>query len=76
VREEKYSEAQLSEAFDLVADAEDWKLPICKIVPAGADRDLIYDAVSYYTGGGAFFSEQDDGTWLVTGDGYYLNMVH
>jgi hypothetical protein len=32
--------------------------------------------VSYYTGGGAFFSEQDDGTWLVTGDGYYLNMVH
>ena len=71
----QYSEAQLSAAFDLVADEEGWQLPICKVVPADADRDLIAEAVDYYTGGMAWFTEQPDGSWLVTGDGYYLNMV-
>lgn len=73
---ERYTEAQLGAAFDMVADEDDWRLPICKIVPSDADRDMIDEAVRYYTGGQAWFTAQPDGTWLVTADGYYLNMVH
>lgn len=58
-----------------MADAEDWKLPISATVPADADRELILAAVIYYTGGMAYFGPQEDGTWLVTANGYYLNMV-
>lgn len=72
---EKYTEAQLSAAFDLVADKECWKLPIQAVVPADADQDLIRAAVVYYTGGVAHFMPQEDGTWLVISDGYYLKMV-
>ena len=76
MEEEKYSEAQLSAAFDLVADKENWQLPIQAVVPADADQDLIREAVVYYTGSVAYFMPQDDGSWLVIADGYYLKMVH
>lgn len=75
MREEKYTAKQLDEAFSLVADRTDWKLPIEATVPADADRDLIYDAVTYFTGSTPGFTQKPDGSWLVTAEGYYLAMV-
>lgn len=48
---DRYTHEQLTEAFRLVGNKENWKLPIDAIVPLTADISLIKDAVAYFTGG-------------------------
>jgi hypothetical protein len=73
---ERYTAKELDAAFSLVADEDDWRLPVCKVVPADADRELISAAVRHFTGGAAEFKSQPDGAVLVTADGYYLSLVY
>lgn len=64
----------MSEAFDLVKDEKNWKMPIDASVPADADIALIEDAVAFYTGGLPVCVRLADGTWRVTAPGYYMSI--
>lgn len=50
-----YTHEQLTEAFALVKNRENWKLPIAATVPADADRACISAAVVFFTGSQAEF---------------------
>ena len=43
-----YRHDQLAAAFDRVRDAQDWKAPICAVIPA-AERPLVEQAVIWFT---------------------------
>ena len=64
----------MSEAFDLVKDEKNWKMPIDAVVPADADIALIEDAVVFYAGCLPDVTEQPDGTFRVTAPGYYMSI--
>ena len=71
VDESGYSQNQLKEAFNLVANKENWKLPIDTQVPACAPADLIARAIAWYTGSIAKFSLATNGWLNVEAEGYY-----
>jgi hypothetical protein len=50
-----YTHGQLTEAFALVKNPDNWKLPIAATVPADADRAAISAAVVFFTGSMAEF---------------------
>jgi hypothetical protein len=66
-----YTEDQLREAFRLVKDKENWKLPVDAVVPGGANRDAISAAVAFYTGSSAEFVKTGKGRYRVLAAGYY-----
>ena len=43
-----YTQAQLSDAFDAVANPHDWKAPICVAVP-GEHVSIVVAAIQFYT---------------------------
>jgi hypothetical protein len=45
---ERYCESCLRDAFDRVATPEDWRAPICAVVPCYL-RDVVRAAVIFYT---------------------------
>ena len=71
---------ELSDAFDLVADPENWKNPIdARIENPGAEmRALIAEAVVYFTGSTAHFRRVIEScgkdTFHITAKGYYLTI--
>lgn len=69
-----YTEDQLSIAFDAVKDDRNWKNPIKMRVAANVrliTRDQIARAIDFYAGGGATFTDYEDGSYLVEAPGYY-----
>lgn len=69
-----YTEDELSVAFDAVKNTLNWKLPISTRVSATVTlitRDQIARAIDFYAGGGATFTEYEDGSYLVQAPGYY-----
>lgn len=69
-----FTRPKLEAAFNRVADAENWKLPICKFFErelSHAEAEAIKAAVAFYTGETPTVSNRGNGT-LVTGRGYYL----
>lgn len=67
---------QLKDAFDLVKDRTNWKLPIRARLPAGTDADqltLIEDAVVFFTGGDITIERDADGVTVMS-EGYYVNI--
>jgi hypothetical protein len=69
-----YTQTELDEAFDLVKDPRNWKLPINAIVPKDTDLRAVSAAVAHFTGGGCETTQQADGTVRVTGAGYYVHI--
>lgn len=62
---------EISDAFDLVKDAEHWKNPIDAIIPAGKQA-VVERAIPWYTGTEAAFEECDRAGYLrVTAPGYF-----
>jgi hypothetical protein len=66
-----FTHEQLSAAFNLVKNPENWKLRIDATVPGETDVMLLHSAVEFFTGGGAEIVSQKDGTLRVTASGYY-----
>lgn len=69
---------ELRDAFDMVCDKDNWKNPIdARIENPGAHmREVIKDAIMYFTGSTAYFRRvvEDSGrdTFHITAKGYYL----
>lgn len=66
-----YSRNQLKEAFDRVANRDNWKSPIDNIV-ALADVQVTMAAISFYTGSLPAVTLLPDGLCAVQAIGYYL----
>lgn len=47
---EKYTAKQLKEAFDKVCDPNDWKNPIKTVISLNENREIIREAIIYFTG--------------------------
>jgi hypothetical protein len=45
-----YTRKQLTDAFELVRPAGNWKLAVDATAPAGTDRELVTSAVIFFTG--------------------------
>ena len=71
---DSYTREQLTEAFNLVKPARNWKLAIDANVPADADLRLLNSAVVFFTGGIISYDRQADGTIRVTSPGYYAEI--
>ncbi len=68
-----WTHGQLTEAFDLVKPAGNWKMPIDACVKDDVDLQLLDDAVVYFTGG--IISTQRTSKGIrVRSDGYYANI--
>jgi hypothetical protein len=67
--------SELSAAFDRVAHAEDFKLPVSTALPAlsKAEQALISDAVVFFTGSVPTFRKVGAST-LVEAAGYYATV--
>ncbi len=71
-----FSHTQLSEAFDLVASAENWKLEICRVVPHRRDvspallKEMIREAVIFFAGCTPTFKDMGN-SFHVHARGYY-----
>lgn len=64
---------QLADAFDLVADAANWKNPIDKTLRVSDEtRVLIERAVTFFAGCHARFQKLGENHYRVTARGYYL----
>lgn len=68
---DRYTQEQLSQAFALVKNQENWKYPVDATVPADADTALIGDAVIYFTGSNPEFIKLPGGKMRVVAAGYY-----
>jgi hypothetical protein len=72
---DKYTEKQLEDAFNLVSNSANWKYPIDISLPnfsaASVDRELIKEAVIFYTGSVPTFTEYEN-RLVVKADGYYI----
>lgn len=69
-----YTDKELNDAFNLVANKENWKLPISATLPSitsASKRKLIAFAVTFYTGSVATFGKTASGKLLITAPGYY-----
>lgn len=69
----KYTQEQLEQAFDLVADKKHWKNPINAVIPLESDQALIREAVIHFTGSVPTFVRTSKGI-KVTANGYYLTI--
>jgi hypothetical protein len=67
-----YTRKQLTDAFELVRPAGDWKLEIDATAPAGTDRELVTTAVIFFTGSVPDYEANEDGSFRVVADGYYI----
>lgn len=66
-----YSREQLKEAFDLVCNKDNWKYPI-KSECRADQRDIVLQAVIFYTGGAPTFTPiGNTDRFKVEGPGYY-----
>lgn len=69
---------ELSEAFDLVKDRENWKNPIDCVLDESAITDevqaLISEAVNFFAGCEAHFIPRGNGRINVQAKGYYLSL--
>lgn len=65
-----WTRGQLSEAFDLVKPAGNWKMPIDAIVKDDVDLQLLNDAVAFFTGGLISTDRTSKGV-RVRSEGYY-----
>lgn len=68
---ERYTQEQLHEAFDLVKDRDNWKMPVDTVIPYGSDTDVITSAVIHFTGSVPSFITLNDGSLRVYAAGYY-----
>ncbi len=66
-----YTRRQLTDAFELVKPAENWKMPVDAMVPAGTSRLLVTSAIIFFTGSIPSYRAQPDGSLIVVADGYY-----
>lgn len=66
---EGFTEAELSAAFNSVADPDDWKAPV-DAVCLKADRERVKAAVIFYTATEPMFFPNDETTIRVEADGY------
>ena len=65
-----YTTEQLTAAFDKVKNPNHWKDPIDAVIDE-SERDLVSEAIPYFTATPAFFSEGVvKGTLNVTAEGY------
>jgi hypothetical protein len=67
-----YTHEQLSAAFDMVKNPENWKNPINAIVPESADITLITEAIRFFTGSVSKVEPMGDNSVKITALGYYL----
>ena len=65
-----FTEAELGAAFSLVANKENWKMPIRAMV-IKEKAEVVGYAVPWFTGGPATITPTHYGTVLVTAAGYY-----
>lgn len=63
----------LAEAFKRVENVENWKNPICCVLPKATktERDRISRAIAFYTGSVAKWEKLRATGWRVTAAGYY-----
>ncbi len=75
-RAPKYTQQQLSDAFDLVKNKKDWKEAIKQTVKnIDADKaTLIVDAVLHFTGSECYADQIAPNTYKFTANGYYAAM--
>lgn len=64
-----YSQEQLQEAFDKVADPDDWKLPIVAEV-ALEDLNITVEAIYNFTATTPHIDTDRRGNWFVLSIGY------
>lgn len=64
-----FTRDQLSRAFDLVCDPDDWKAEIHTLVPV-EDRDVTVAAIEFYTGTGVEIGPENQGHVEVYSTGY------
>lgn len=71
-----YTQTQLHDAFNLVQNVEDWKMPIDAIVPREqVDKDLVSFAVMYFTGAYPIIEEAAiPSFYRIRADGYYMTI--
>ena len=63
---------ELSAAFKRVANPDNWKMPIDRIVELDdASKNLVAAAVTFYTGSVASFTAMPENLYRVKADGYY-----
>jgi len=71
-----YTQEQLSQAFDKVKDAKDWKSEIKAVIEKTEDMVLIQEAIIHFTGTIANFTKlrkgPNKGKILVTAEGYRM----
>jgi hypothetical protein len=68
----RYSRAELTAAFNRVANLRNWKMPIDTIIP-GDDADVVEQAIIFFTGSVPQFRPHPDNSLylIVKADGYY-----
>lgn len=67
-----YKREVLTEAFERISPAPDWKMPVMAIVPSDTDLTLLNAAVIFFTGG-EIAVEGDPRGFRVTSPGYYVS---
>jgi hypothetical protein len=67
----RYPVEQMDKAFKLVQNKEHWKNPINAVI-AAKDRDVVDEAIIYYTGSVGAFTPMKGGKLRVRADGYYI----
>lgn len=71
-----FTKRELQEAFKLVENKTNWKLPIDAVLPAVTpveELNKINAAIIFFSGGGAAIHQTLDG-WRITAPGYYRNI--
>ena len=68
--EHKFTEAEMEKAFALVSPVEHWKAPISAEISEEM-REVVTEAIAYYTASEAVFAEAGPGRLYVTAIGYW-----
>lgn len=66
----EFSRDEMLDAFNPVANKEHWKYPVDAVVDAD-QRDVLDQAIPYFTGSCAHFTEVEGGKLRVQADGYF-----
>jgi hypothetical protein len=71
-----YVQKKLAEAFEEVRNKSDWKLPVNKLIfkPGKEKREMITEAVIYFTGSAPEFIRAGGGRVRVKANGYYATL--
>lgn len=66
----------LREAFKRVENQENWKYPVCCVLPKATktERDRIARAIAFFTGSVAKWEKLKSTGWRVTAPGYYKSI--